>query len=355
MHLPIYKCLISHGEASGWNTLTLENDLIRVTLLPEKGSDFIEFLYKPANVDYLWKSPIGLPAKPDSIPLPHDVFMDYYEGGWEEILPSGGLPNTYAGIDYGLHGELWSLPWSVRIDENRPANQISIVLNCNLTKLPLSIEKRLTLNIGEAILHIDETLTNESDEPVDFMWGHHPALGAPFLNGDCVLDVPAADCEAASIEGDPAARLQKGALHKWPMVTAKDGNSIDLSAVPPPSAKCSDEFWLTGLKEGWCAVTDTRRKLGFGMVWDINIFRSLWIWQEFGGTKEEPWNGESYVMGVEPWSSYALEGLNEAVRRNTHLTIQPHERLDTWVKAIAYEGIQRVQSIDVSGYVHPNV
>jgi galactose mutarotase-like enzyme len=209
-------CKFSESNLNGWKTLTLENDLLRVTILPEKGSDIIEFLYKPAGLDYLWKSPIGLIENPGPSPLPCHDFMDYYEGGWQEILPSGGPPNTYAGVDYGLHGELWSLPWSVRYDECQPTTEVSVVLNCKLTMLPLSVEKRFTLKLGEPILHIEETLTNDSDKTIDFMWGHHPTLGAPFLNGDCVLDVPATDCEAASVEGDPAARLERGTITNGP-------------------------------------------------------------------------------------------------------------------------------------------
>ena len=86
----------SEGSLNGWKTLTLENDLLRVTLLPEKGSDILEFLYKPLQLDYLWKRPTGLPQKPPTDRLPDKEFMDWYEGGWQEICPSGGFRSTYA-------------------------------------------------------------------------------------------------------------------------------------------------------------------------------------------------------------------------------------------------------------------
>ncbi|MDO8586321.1 MAG: DUF4432 family protein [Armatimonadota bacterium] len=344
------SCLFSQGQLNGWKTLTLENHLLRVTLLPEKGSDIVEFLYKPLQLDYLWKSPIGLVEKPAADRLPHDQFMDYYEGGWQEILPSGGFANSYSGVDYGLHGELWSLPWNLHIDQYSPG-QVSVVLDCRLTMLPLSVQKRLTLRRNEAVLHIDETLTNESDQPVDFMWGHHPALGAPFLNGDCVLDAPATECEPGSVEGDPAARLQGRTRSNWPVVPDRHGNDLDLSVIPPPAAGTSDEFWLTGLREGWCAVTDTKLDAGFGLAWDLNVFQTLWVWQELGGLKETPWSGNAYVMAVEPWSSYPLEGLAVAAERGTHLTLPPRGNLRTWLKAVAYVGIGRVARINADGTV----
>lgn len=338
--MPYSSPTISHRQLAGWQALTLENDLLRVTLLPEKGSDIVEFVYKPHDLDFLWKAPWGLPPKPDS-PLPRDGFMDFYEGGWQEILPSGGLPNTYSGVEYGLHGELWSLPWDVQV-ESDSKDRVSVMLKCRLTTLPLSLQKRLTLVRGESRLHIDETLTNESDRPVDFMWGHHPALGAPFLNENCILQVPAANMEVASVEAVPGDRLQSGTKHRWPVVTGKDGHPLDLQIIPPPSSKCSDEFWLSGLTDGWFAVTDTRSKIGFGMTWDPQVFRGAWVWQEFGGTREAPWNGETYVMAVEPYSSYAINGLSGAVQRGEHLTIPARGRIETWLKAAAYQGVDRV-------------
>jgi hypothetical protein len=344
------NCTISQGELNGWKTLTLENDLLRVTILPEKGSDILEFIYKPLQLDYLWKRPTGLPQKPNADRLPHDQFMDWYEGGWQEIFPSGGEASSHAGVDYGLHGESWSLPWEVKV-ENAGPDEVSVLLTTRLTILPLSAQKRLTLRQGESILHIEETITNESDEAVDFMWGHHPALGGAFMNGDCVLDVPASELECGSIPGDPAARLERDTWHKWPIAKDKNGNDVDMRLILPETAEKSDEFWLVGLKEGWLAVTDTKKKVGFGLVWNLEVFRSLWIWQEFRGAKEAPWNGEAYVMGIEPWSSYALLGLGKAVERNTHLTMPPRGKLDTWMKAIAYEGLERVQGITPHGAV----
>lgn len=345
-------CRFSQGELNGWKTLTLENELLRVTLLPEKGSDIIEFRYKPLDLEYLWKSPFGLPQKPNTDRLPHNGFMDYYEGGWEEIFPSGGEPNTYAGVEWGQHGELWSLPCEVSIDEYRPG-QVTVHLECRMTKLPLRLNKTLFIRQNEPILHIEETVTNESDQPVEFMWGHHPAVGAPFMNGDCILDIPGNKCEGASVKDNPAARLGYRTQYDYPITTDKNGKPIDLSIVPPPSSKQSDEFWLSGLTEGWCALTDTKRKVGFGLAWDLSVFSSLWIWEEFGGTADEPWNNECYVMGIEPWSSYALEGLAEAARRNTQLTLLAHGTKTSWLKAIAYEGTSRVARIDENGTVFP--
>ena len=42
-----------------------------------------------------------------------------------------------------------------------------------------------------------ETSKNEAEENFDFIWGHHPTIGTPFLNKYCFIDIPAhEECRA---------------------------------------------------------------------------------------------------------------------------------------------------------------
>ena len=79
----------------------LENDLIRVGLLIEKGADIFEFTYKPCDIDFMWQSPISM-RRPfvATNALPEGAFHDYYYGGWQEILPSAGwaTETLYGGL-----------------------------------------------------------------------------------------------------------------------------------------------------------------------------------------------------------------------------------------------------------------
>ena len=44
----------------GRRVLVLENELLRVELLPDKGSDIVSFLHKQSDTDPLWHSAAGL-------------------------------------------------------------------------------------------------------------------------------------------------------------------------------------------------------------------------------------------------------------------------------------------------------
>ena len=73
----------------GWRMVILENKNLRVSVLPEKGSNIVEFRYKPLDLDIMWESPLGLQSKEWFLATngggAQGNFMDYYEGGWQEI------------------------------------------------------------------------------------------------------------------------------------------------------------------------------------------------------------------------------------------------------------------------------
>jgi len=44
----------------GYRTLAFENELLRVEVLVDKGTDIVSFLHKPSDTDFLWRRPSGL-------------------------------------------------------------------------------------------------------------------------------------------------------------------------------------------------------------------------------------------------------------------------------------------------------
>ena len=55
-----FGCRLMEYTYRGLRTLTLENELLRVSILADKGTDIFEFNYKPLDVDFMWRSPWGV-------------------------------------------------------------------------------------------------------------------------------------------------------------------------------------------------------------------------------------------------------------------------------------------------------
>ncbi len=333
--------------------LVMENSLLRVTILLDKGTDIYEFLYKPADMDFMWRTPRGVrpPMKALDMRAPTvGPFADFYEGGWQECMPNGGRVCDYKGVEMGLHGEVWGVPWRCQIVQDDPeCVQAKTWVRTNRT--PFLLEKTFTLRAERAVLEIDETLTNEGLEPLDLMWGHHPALSSHFLEADCVIDCAAQRVVVDANVGD-GSRFEADQEFPWPCGRARDGSQVDLSVVVPPEAKVDDMTYLTDLEEGWWAVTSRSLRLGFGISFDLETFRHIWCWMPLGGAEGYPSFGRHYTLALEPFSSFPAI-LTNAMEAGTQLVMQPGEVRRTWLRAVAYQGATRVAGIDEQGEVHP--
>ena len=344
-----FGCRLLEYIYRGLRTVTLENEMLRVTVLADKGSDIFEFLYKPMDVDFMWRSPWGVRNPANFVATAHhsaSAFLDFYEGGWQDCLPTGGNPGQYQGQPFGAHGETPTIPWEYRIVEDTP-ERVAVQLWVRTYRTPFYVEKELSLDRGRAVLSIRERIVNEGRVRMDLMWGQHPALGAPFVGGSCAIDLPGARVHCTNLM--PNTRFAAG-VYEWPLVPGKDGQPIDLRQVAGVEADTFDTLRLDRLPEGWYAVTNTRRRVGFGMAWPLEVYPALWFWQVYGGAYIPPWYGRTYNIALEPFSTIQLT-LAEAVQDGSAHVLEPGESLTAQFVAVAYAGIERVKGITAAGGV----
>jgi hypothetical protein len=336
--------------------LILQNELLQIVILVDKGSEIIQFLYKPLDVDFLWRAPnqVQFPdrfVRPGN--SPNTPFFDHWDGGWIEILPNGGPACEYKGAPLGFYAETINVPWRYRVLEDRP-ERVSVALWVRLARTPLLVQKTLTLECGRAALQIEERVTNEGNETIDFMWGHHPVVGAPFLDESCRIAAPGCTVEVFGPEDGPDHRMGLHQTGRWPLIQDREGNPLDLRIVPPPSGRTMDNCYLYGFDQGWVAVTNANRQIGFGLAWDPSVFKYIWLWQALGGGLGYPWYGRTYNVGIEPWSSYPCSGLLESIENGTALHLEAGQSLDSWLTAVAYSGAENVSFIARDGKVFDN-
>ena len=198
-------------------------------------------------------------------------------------------------------------------------------------------------------LYIEEQMTNLAEARVDAMWGHHPAFGAPFLSPDCRIDLPGAVAELHhEFSGKP--RFDVGTEGKWPRLMGSNGKLIDISRFPSLKERSADMFYLKELKGNWYALTNAKKKVGFGLSWDLKTFPYIWFWQVYRGAEGTPFWGRTYNCALEPFSSIPTS-LAGAVKNGTALSFKPGETKKTWLTAVAYAGKSHVKKIDKNGKV----
>jgi Domain of unknown function (DUF4432) len=308
----------------GYEALWLENDSLKVGVLPEKGADIFEFIYKPSGVDFLMKTPSGL--HPHGERRPAD-FLENYEGGWQELFPNPGDAYEVPGITLPFHGEVALLPWEYVVERD-DEQETSIRFSVRCEQMPFKLERLMRLRQGMPALEITGTVTNLAPAPAHFCWGHHIVLGGDFLEAGCSLEVPARTIVTPEEAFEPATvRLAPGQNEPWPWARGRrQGEQFDLRRIPGPEAHSHDDVYLVDLEKGAVNVVNPRLGLRFWLDWDAHIFKCLVNWQPFGGSDLPPLTG-IYGVGIEPWVSRF--GLAQAIEAGEALRLDAGASLST--------------------------
>jgi hypothetical protein len=354
-HTRNYGCRYSEIVYKGYRALVLENELIRTTILLDKGSDIFELLYKPKDIDFMWRSPLELNADqrhPVTKELAGGSILDAYEGGWQELLPSISAPSNYKGMGLGFHGEVFSLPWGYQIVEDTPY-LVRVRLYVRTRRAPLSVTKTITIRSQTPVLDFEESLRNEAAEAFQFMWGHHPALGIPFLDSNCVIDLPeGAVGQTYQVDFSGNSPFNPDETFAWPYAKDKRGRKIDLSRVMSPDERTAFNVYIKNLRRGWYGVTNLKKKIGFGLTWDIDVFRYLLLWSVYRGFYGFPFYGRTYNIALEPYSSIP-DNLDEVIQLDRALKLEAGQEIQTRLRCILYESDRRIRGFTDDDEVVP--
>jgi galactose mutarotase-like enzyme len=315
----------------GVGAVRLGNDQISVTVLVDKGGDIYELVHRPTGIDVLWKSGLGVRGLNEGrfAADSSTAWLECYEGGWQEILPNGGAPYDYKGVELSFHGESTMLPWEVESLDST-VDVVTLILRVQLFRSPFLLRRKMSVRADRAALFLEEEVTNLAGEPMEFMWGHHPAFGAPFLDGGVRLWTNAQTLVADNEFDAPSNLLQPGSHHRFPQITTRLGETHNFSIMPPSDQERGTLAYLSDFDGSpYYALTNPRLSIGVGMAWTPNVFKYLWLWQEMHASGGFPFYKRAYTMAVEPWSSIPGSGLGEAIKAKTQLQLQPKETLST--------------------------
>ncbi|MCX6431211.1 MAG: hypothetical protein NTX12_09800 [Actinobacteria bacterium] len=110
----------------------------------------------------------------------------------------------------------------------------------------------------------------------------------------------------------------------WPLGKDANGQTIDFSSLPPRDTP-SEMLYVHNLPSGCYRIESPSKSMAVEVKWDITLFPYLWYWQEYGYSKDAPWYGKHYNIGLEPFSSFPTSGIAEAINNGTALSFAPNE------------------------------
>ena len=330
------NCSVSESAVSGWTTVVLANELLRVVVLPGKGADIYQLVHLRSDVDFMIKTPWGLePSGSANREGSAEIeFLYNYEGGWQELFPSVNDACVYRSKKIPFHGEVATMAWHYRVVVDS-LDEVAVLFWVTCGQTPFRLERWMRLRRGTPTLYLEEKVTNTSCEIAHFVWGQHCVLGAPFIEEGCRLNAPARTLATPASLYEASARLAPDQRSVWPTAALRSGGEADMRIVCGPALEAHDEFFLSSLTAGWVSVTNPRLDLTFSLSWDPTVFRGIQIWQPYGGAQAMPLTG-IYGLGIEPWVTQ--HNLEQAIAAGEAIELAGGMSLSTELRATISPG-----------------
>lgn len=292
----------------GASAVVMGNSQVDIAVLVGKGADIVSFRDKRTGVDALWRSRWG-----SQLISPHrhhrdsaTAWLAACAGGWNLMFPSSGPESVVRGGVQPDHGEASVVPWCIEgIVEDLDRTQLR--LSTTLFGSPFRIDRVLTLEPSSTTLDVVDTFTNEGGVPFPYTVTHHPTLGSPFLGPGCQFDTNAVEVVVDDVYDPPHSPLPAGHRSSWRSTSETLGR---FPSRGQPQQLLAYLSFAPG--PAWYRVTNPALDLEFGVCWQASDFPFAWLFQEFDGSTDFPWFGNTYIAAIEPSTSMPALGLAHA-------------------------------------------
>ncbi len=310
--------------------ITLENEYVRVDILPGFGAKIYNLVDLKTGHNLLWHNP-----RRPLTPAPFGSnFDDWWSGGWDDIFPNG-IATTVDGDARPYLGEVWSLRWLWDVIDEATNPVVHVWTDAVIT--PARVEKWIRLEPGKPCLQMTYQITHTGYEPFPYMFGIHPVLNVS--PGTRIL-LPAGKVWVAESKGDLLGVA--GNEYPWPRVVNGNQEAVDLSVVHGPELQSYAFSYAYDLSASWFAVNAPDDRPSFAMAFSPNVFRAVWLWLVYGG-----WRG-FYHAAVEPWTSYPTD-LVQAAQAGRARILRPGEQHRFSATAVVYHGQPDVRAVTLHG------
>jgi len=302
----------------GRQAVSLENNLLRVTVLKE-GGHIAEVFDKRAGVSPLW-IPHWTSVEPSNFgPDQHDQFGT---GPDAKLLVGimghnlcldlfGGPSSEEAAAGLTVHGEASVDPYIITESPSE------LLMHVTLPLAQLKLSRSIQLHSQSIKVH--ETVENLSALDRPLAWTQHVTLNPPFLDPP-TTQFRASMTRSIVSETDPGfnAYLRPGAEFIWPMTPTRDNGEADLRQMKKtaPASGYTAHLADPQQDDAYFVAYAPQFRLAFGYIWKRQDFPWMGIWEENCSRQGSPWDGQTVTRGMEFGVSPFPESRREMIDRN---------------------------------------
>ena len=306
--------IIAKDLINGVEILIIENDHLKVSIIPKLGGKLLSVFNKKLKKEFVWINK-QLPLKTN---MPGADYDSNFIGGIDELIPND-QPENIDGINYPDHGELWTTPLQYEIVNNQ------IKLHGSLPLCQLYYTKTIQLEEDRPVISLNYSIKNESNKLRYFLWKLHAALR--IKPGDKLL-TSAINGQVVDINYSRYKTLQP---FKWPLIENTDAGLV------PIKNNSTDFFYLYDIPTGNMMLQSADEDQLFCYSYDTKVFPYQWYFASYGGFLNH------YTAILEPCTNMPMS-VNDAIEKNQSSMLKPGETLNTQVQIFAGKKKQFIKS-----------
>lgn len=286
-------------------TWVIHNDVISVTINPERGADILSVIWSATDEEIMWRNPRAtLAPRRGEIDMDASSYFDNYPGGMQELFPNAGAPTTVHGAPLPFHGEALRRPWTVSVESR--SDGVEVTCETVLTRYPFRMTKVFRLDDASSVLHFSSTVENLSTVKLPAHWGLHPAFNTSGVAASGTVYGPFAQVAAhPEVFGE---RQHHEPATVFDALDVADG--VGGFALAPGDGATADLLYAT-VASGWFGLRSPATDLLVTMTWPGDLFPELWIWQECHAPGGYPWFGTEHIVAIEPHTTSPFGPLAE--------------------------------------------
>jgi len=279
------------------DTTTIENEFVRVVVLPAFGARVVSLIDKASGRDWMAQGGISENTGEDA------VYSSGEAVGWDECFPTVSRWNASAtvwGRTLRDHGDVWGRPWKVEAATTTLLHTIFTGTNFRFAR-QLSLDGR-TLTVSYSV-------ENTGDAPLPFLWALHGLLTTQpgeeiSLPGCDKLGVTFLSLDGQRIDAAELLWPGGGTVLPFPISQVQPIESRFMAKLFAPHQKQAS----VGGMDGW-----------LDLAWDG--IDHLGIWLAYGAW---PSPGPIHHVALEPTTD-ALDHLGQVIDRGSTKPIEPGE------------------------------
>lgn len=311
-------------------SIVLENDVLRVAVLPEFGSKIASIVYKPLSQEILWQNP-GVEYRRSKY---GDPYLEGECSGFDEMFPTISRcayeSYPWQGVEMPDHGEVWALPWTWDLKDDL------LRMRVNGIRFPYALTKEMWLD--GPTLAIGYTAENPSCFDFNYIWSAHPLFCA-----EEGMQIVVPDGMDRVVNSVPSEHLKDyGREYSFPSARLEDGRAFALDSVPARTGTGFQKYYFKGpMREGWCILYSSKTGINIGLRFPEDRVPYLGMFVNEGGICGH------YEIAPEP-ATAAMDRVDASCLWGTQSILKARERAE-WSLLISLSKGKKMGGIDAAG------